>query len=128
MKIEYDRSLYKERNQIERMFGHLKINRAIATRYDQASSPWSTSHQPNTGSNLSTPPSEAALREMFANLLVLVTEGATKDEIAEVLARWLPSGFAAIGPYLPDPGATELPATDVLPQLAAKADPKSPRP
>lgn len=35
MKIEYDRTLYKERNQIERFFGRLKINRAIATRYDQ---------------------------------------------------------------------------------------------
>ena len=27
--------LYKQRNQIERFFGRLKINRAIATRYDQ---------------------------------------------------------------------------------------------
>jgi len=35
VKIEHDRSLYKQRNRIERMFGHLKINRAIATRYDQ---------------------------------------------------------------------------------------------
>jgi transposase len=35
VKIEYDRALYKERNQIERLFGRLKINRAIATRYDQ---------------------------------------------------------------------------------------------
>jgi transposase len=35
VKIEYDSSLYKERNQIERFFGRLKINRAIATRYDQ---------------------------------------------------------------------------------------------
>jgi len=35
VKIEYDRALYKHRNRIERMFGHLKINRAIATRYDQ---------------------------------------------------------------------------------------------
>ena len=35
VKIEYNRSLYKERNQIERFFGRLKINRAIATRYDQ---------------------------------------------------------------------------------------------
>lgn len=34
VKIEHDRELYK-RNRIERMFGHLKINRAIATRYDQ---------------------------------------------------------------------------------------------
>ncbi|WP_369821024.1 IS5 family transposase [Novosphingobium sp. CCH12-A3] len=35
VKIEYDRALYKQRNRIERMFGQLKINRAIATRYDQ---------------------------------------------------------------------------------------------
>ncbi|MCJ2182021.1 IS5 family transposase [Novosphingobium sp. 1949] len=35
VKIEYDRVLYKQRNRIERMFGQLKINRAIATRYDQ---------------------------------------------------------------------------------------------
>lgn len=35
VKIEYDRALYKQRNHVERMFGHLKINRAIATRYDQ---------------------------------------------------------------------------------------------
>ena len=35
MKIEHDRALYKQRNRIERMFGQLKINRAIATRYDQ---------------------------------------------------------------------------------------------
>ena len=35
MKIDHDRTLYKQRNRIERMFGHLKINRAIATRYGQ---------------------------------------------------------------------------------------------
>jgi transposase len=35
VKIEYDRTLYKQRKLIERMFGRLKINRAIATRYDQ---------------------------------------------------------------------------------------------
>ena len=33
--IRYDKKLYRERNWIERLFGHLKINRAIATRYDQ---------------------------------------------------------------------------------------------
>ncbi len=33
--IRYNKSLYRERNWIERVFGHLKINRAIATRYDQ---------------------------------------------------------------------------------------------
>ena len=37
-KIDYDRTLYKQRNRIERMFGQLKINRAIATRYDQLAS------------------------------------------------------------------------------------------
>lgn len=35
VQIYHDRTLYKQRNRIERMFGHLKINRAIATRYDQ---------------------------------------------------------------------------------------------
>jgi len=35
VKIEHNAHLYKQRNQIERFFGRLKINRAIATRYDQ---------------------------------------------------------------------------------------------
>ena len=35
VKIEHDRELYKQRNQIERFFGRLKINRTSATRYDQ---------------------------------------------------------------------------------------------
>ena len=35
IKIEHDRALYRERNHVERFFGRLKINRAIATRYDQ---------------------------------------------------------------------------------------------
>lgn len=35
IKIELDRALYRWRNRIERMFGLIKINRAIATRYDQ---------------------------------------------------------------------------------------------
>ena len=33
--IRYSKRLYRQRNCIERMLGHLKINRAIATRYDQ---------------------------------------------------------------------------------------------
>ena len=33
--IRYNKRLYRQRNRIERVFGHLKINRAIATRYDQ---------------------------------------------------------------------------------------------
>jgi transposase len=35
VKIEHDLALYKQRNRAERRFGHLKINQAIATRYDQ---------------------------------------------------------------------------------------------
>ncbi|WP_233503570.1 transposase [Sphingomonas psychrotolerans] len=38
VKIEHNRTLYKQRNRVERMFGHLKINRAIATRYHQIAS------------------------------------------------------------------------------------------
>ncbi len=38
VKIEHDRMPYKQRNRIERMFGHLKINRAVATRNDQLAS------------------------------------------------------------------------------------------
>jgi len=33
--IRYSKRLYRERNCIERVIGHLKINRAVATRYDQ---------------------------------------------------------------------------------------------
>ena len=35
MTIRYSKRLYRQRNCIERVLGHLKINRAIATRYDQ---------------------------------------------------------------------------------------------
>ena len=34
-KIAWNKRLYKLRNRIERTIGHLKINRAIATRYDK---------------------------------------------------------------------------------------------
>jgi transposase len=34
-RICYSKRLYRQRNCIERVLGHLKINRAIATRYDQ---------------------------------------------------------------------------------------------
>jgi transposase len=33
--IRWNKRLYRERNRIERMIGHLKVNRAIATRYDK---------------------------------------------------------------------------------------------
>jgi transposase len=35
VQFRYDKRLYRERNWIERMIGHLKINRSVATRYDQ---------------------------------------------------------------------------------------------
>jgi hypothetical protein len=38
VQFEYDRTLYKQRDRIERMFGHLKINSAIATHYGQLAS------------------------------------------------------------------------------------------
>jgi len=33
--IRWNKRLYRARNRIERMIGHLKVNRAIATRYDK---------------------------------------------------------------------------------------------
>ena len=33
--VRWNKRIYKERNVIERMIGHLKVNRAIATRYDK---------------------------------------------------------------------------------------------
>lgn len=36
--IRYSRELYRLRNGIERTFGRIKINRAIATRYDKLAS------------------------------------------------------------------------------------------
>jgi transposase len=33
--IRWNKRIYRQRNRIERMIGHLKINRAIATRYDK---------------------------------------------------------------------------------------------
>ena len=33
--IRWNRRIYTERNRIERMIGHLKVNRAVATRYDK---------------------------------------------------------------------------------------------
>ncbi len=48
-------------------------------------------------------PNEAALRDMFRSMLVLAPPGATLDEFAEILARRLPAGLAAIGPVVLDP-------------------------
>jgi len=33
--IRWNKRVYRQRNHIERLIGHLKINRAIATRYDK---------------------------------------------------------------------------------------------
>jgi transposase len=33
--IRWNKHIYRERNRIERMIGHLKISRAVATRYDK---------------------------------------------------------------------------------------------
>ena len=49
-------------------------------------------------------PNEAALTEMFESLLVLVPEGASRAEVARILAQQLPAGFAGIGPLVLDPG------------------------
>jgi hypothetical protein len=64
-------------------------------------------------------PSEAALRDMFRSLLVLVPEGASMDEAAEILARRLPSGIAAIGPVVLDPVSVE--STDAAEALQPRA-------
>ncbi|GFM28127.1 helix-turn-helix transcriptional regulator [Novosphingobium sp. PY1] len=70
-------------------------------------------------------PSEAALRDMFRSMLVMVPDRATKDEAAEILARRLPSGLAAIGPVLLDPVAAVSIAGEADPQYPAKAHPEA---
>jgi len=64
-------------------------------------------------------PNEAALRDMFRSILVLVPEKASKDEAAAILARRLPSGLASIGPLALDPGLAASPvAGEALPTPA----------
>lgn len=70
-------------------------------------------------------PSEAALRDMFRSLLVLIPEGASLDEAAEILARRLPTGIAAIGPVLLDAMSAALPAGGTIPQDPATDRPAS---
>lgn len=70
-------------------------------------------------------PSEAALRDMFRSILVLVPEGASKDEAADILARRLPAGLASIGPLVPDPGAAASTASGEAPPAPAKDRPAS---
>lgn len=70
-------------------------------------------------------PSEAALRDMFRSILVLVPANASKDEAADILARRLPAGLASIGPLALDPGSAASPATDEAPPAPAKDRPAS---
>lgn len=74
-------------------------------------------------------PNEAALRDMFRSLLVLIPEGASMDEAAEILARRLPSGIAAIGPVVLDPLTVASPAGAEAPRSRAtthrEAEPSS---
>lgn len=65
-------------------------------------------------------PSEAALRDMFRSLLVLVPDGATKDEAAVILARRLPAGLAAIGQFALDPNVDASTEAEAIPQSPAK--------
>lgn len=67
-------------------------------------------------------PSEVALRDMFRSLLVLVPEGATKDEAADILARRLPAGLAACGPLALDQASVASLAGVTLPQSPASND------
>jgi len=90
VKIDYDRALYRQRNRMERMFGHLKINRAIATRYDQlANSFLGMVHiaPPDTGSNLSTPPSKGGRRPSRQAKL----DGRFRDSSRAMSKRRLPT-------------------------------------
>ncbi|KAA9020755.1 XRE family transcriptional regulator [Sphingobium limneticum] len=70
-------------------------------------------------------PSEVALRDMFRSLLVLVPEGASKDEAAEILARRLPAGLAAIGPLSLDQASVASLAGGAIPQSPATDRPES---
>ncbi len=70
-------------------------------------------------------PSEAALRDMFRSILVLVPEGASKDEAADILARRLPAGLASIGPLALDPNSAASLATGEAPPAPAKDRPAS---
>jgi transposase len=54
--ICYSKRLYRRRNCIERVLGHLKTNRALATRYDQLAGSFLGMLYLATGSNLSTRP------------------------------------------------------------------------
>lgn len=54
-------------------------------------------------------PSEVALTDMLESLLSIVPPDASRREAAQILARLLPAGFAAIGPVAPDKAAEHPP-------------------
>jgi hypothetical protein len=76
-------------------------------------------------------PSEDALRDMFRSLLDLaphlLQESAARDELAEILAQRLPSGFAGIGPVLLDPRSAATTAADAIPPTPARDRPEPAR-
>lgn len=70
-------------------------------------------------------PSEAALRDMFRSILVLVPADASKDEAADILARRLPAGLASIGPLALDPNSAASLAIGEAPPAPARDRPAS---
>jgi len=70
-------------------------------------------------------PSEVALRDMFRSLLVLVPEGASKDEAADILARRLPAGLAACGPLALDQASVASLGGGAIAQSPATDRPES---
>ena len=76
MRNEHDRALYKQRNRIERMLGHLKINRAIATRYGQLANSFLglglISRQRPPGLTSSGPSDDQANRRQMSRLVLMI--------------------------------------------------------
>ena len=72
-------------------------------------------------------PSEAALTDMFESLLSLIPPDATRAEAAQILARRLPSGFAACGPLALDQLSVPMPAASATVQSPA-TDHRAPGP
>lgn len=72
-------------------------------------------------------PSEAALTDMFESLLSLIPPDATRAEAAQILARRLPSGFAACGPLALDQLSAPMPAASTAVQSPA-TDHRAPGP
>ncbi|WP_311270857.1 helix-turn-helix transcriptional regulator [Sphingobium sp. WCS2017Hpa-17] len=73
-------------------------------------------------------PSENALADMFESLLALIPAEATRAEAARILAQRLPSGFAAIGPVVLDPGTHHGSANATAPRSSATDHPEPEQP